>query len=412
MTNDPANLSSTTHTDVLIVGGGMAGGLLALLLADQGFAVRVLDAGPAPVRPSGESAPRVSTLSEASHWLLRHAGVWDRLDPERVQAYASMQVWDRDGTGEVRFSAADAGAECLGWLLENDHLTAALFEAAGERATLAWHGDAPVDEITRQGDGWRITAGDRTFTADLLVGAAGARSRVRDAAGIPAPARDSGHRALVATIETDLPLGGCARQVVMDAGPLALLPLFGHGGHRCSIVWSAWPQRSDELMAMDDDAFGAALGQATATVLGAARVVSRRAVFPIEERHASRYQGRALALVGDAAHVIHPLAGQGINLGLLDAAVLAEELGRARAAGLPVAHATILARYERRRRADNLLMQNAMRGFKLLFERPEPAVRWLRNTGLGLVNRLAPARHAFMHRALGRAGDLPRNARP
>ncbi len=322
-----------------------------------------------------------------------------------------MQVWDRDGTGEVRFSAADAGADCLGWLLENDHLTAALFEAAGERDTLAWHGDTPVDDLIRDGDGWRVTAGDRVFSADLLVGADGARSRVRDAAGIPAPARDSGHRALVATIETDQPHGGCARQVFMDSGPLALLPLFGHDGRRCSIVWSAWPQRSDELMALDDDAFGAALSQATGEVLGAARVVSRRAVFPIEERHASRYQGRSLALVGDAAHVIHPLAGQGINLGLLDAAVLAEELGRARAAGLPVTHATILARYERRRRADNLLMQNAMRGFKLLFERPEPAVRWLRNTGLGLVNRLAPARHAFMHRALGRAGDLPRNAK-
>ncbi|MEQ9084758.1 MAG: FAD-dependent monooxygenase [Alcanivorax sp.] len=403
--------NQSLHTDILIVGGGMAGGLLGLLLADEGFAVRVLDAGPAPARPSGESAPRVSTLSEASHWLLRHAGVWERLDPERVQAYASMQVWDRDGTGEVRFSAADAGADCLGWLLENDHLTAALFEAAGERDTLAWHGSTPVDDLTRDGDGWCVTAGAQTFTADLLVGADGARSRVRDAAGIPAPARDSGHRALVATIETDLPHGGCARQVFMDSGPLALLPLFGHDGRRCSIVWSAWPQRSDELMALDDDAFGAALSQATGEVLGAARVVSRRAVFPIEERHASRYQGRALALVGDAAHVIHPLAGQGINLGLLDAAVLAEELGRARDDGLPGAHAGILARYERRRRADNLLMQNAMRGFKLLFERPEPAVRWLRNTGLGLVNRLAPARHAFMHRALGRAGDLPRNAK-
>ncbi len=404
--NDPR------HTDILIVGGGMAGGLLGLLLADQGFFVRVLDAGPEPARPQGESAPRVSTLSEASHWLLRHAGVWDRLDPARVQAYASMQVWDQDGTGEVRFNAADAGTDCLGWLLENDHLTAALYEAAGEREALAWQCGAPVDELIRDGEGWRVSAGDHTFTADLLVGADGARSRVRDAAGIPAPARDSGHRALVATIETDLPHGGCARQVFMDSGPLALLPLFGHDGHRCSIVWSAWPQRSDALMALDDDAFGAALSQATGEVLGSARVVSRRAVFPIEERHASRYQGRALALVGDAAHVIHPLAGQGINLGLLDAAVLAEELGRARAAGLPVVHAGILARYERRRRADNLLMQNAMRGFKLLFERPEPAVRWLRNTGLGLVNRLAPARHAFMHRALGRAGDLPRNARP
>tara|TARA_A100001391_G_scaffold194811_1_gene171446 strand:+ start:1416 stop:2669 length:1254 start_codon:yes stop_codon:yes gene_type:complete len=410
------NLSSAPQTDVLIIGGGMAGGLQALLLADLGFRVRVLDGAAAPAWPEGPAAARVSTLSEASHWLLRHTGVWERLRPERVQGYTSMRVWDQDGTGEVAFDAADAGAAHLGWLLENDHLTAALYDAARERDALNWQCDRAATAIEREGRRWRVKAGGETFTADLLIGADGARSRVRDKAGIPDGLRDTGHHAIVTTIKTERPHGACARQVFMDSGPLALLPLFpeekGGDGHQCSIVWSAWPHRVEELMALDDDAFGVAVTQASGNALGAARPVSRRFVFPIQERHASSYVGPGLALIGDAAHVVHPLAGQGINLGLLDAAVLAEELGRAREAGVAVDNATVLARYERRRRADNLLMQNAMRGFKLLFERRELPVRWLRNSGLNLVNRLAPARQAFMHRALGRAGDLPRTARP
>lgn len=399
-----------SHSDILIIGGGMAGGLQALLLADQGFSVRVLDGAPAPAWPEGAPAARVSTLSEASHWLLRHTGVWERLNPERLRAYSSMRVWDQDGTGDVRFQAEEAGAEHLGWLLENDHLTAALRRAADERQHLDWRNRCAATEIRRAASGWTVTAGDM-FSADLLIGADGARSRVRDAAGIAATRRDSGHHALVATIETEQPHGACARQVFMESGPLALLPLFGEQDRRCSIVWSAWPHRIEELMALEDAAFSAALTQATGDALGEARVLGPRAVFPIEERHASSYVSLELALIGDAAHVIHPLAGQGINLGLLDAGILAEELGRARAAGLPVAHPAVLARYQRRRRADNLVMQNAMRGFKLLFERRELPVRWLRNAGLSGVNRLAPLRHFFTERALGRAGDLPRLAR-
>lgn len=404
-------MTPNKHSEILIVGGGMAGGLLALLLAEQGFSVRVLDGAPEPAWPQGEAAARVSTLSEASHWLLRHAGAWQALDAARVQPYQHMQVWDQDGSGEVRFDAAELGAPALGWLLENDHLTAALYQAAARHANLEWRCNAAVAGVARDGGGWTVDAAGGPFRCDLLIGADGARSLVREAAGIPAGPQETGHHALVATIASEHPHGGCARQVFMESGPLALLPLFGDG-HRCSIVWSAWPERVKELLAMDDGAFGVALTQASGEELGALRVESRRMAIAIQERHASSYVGPALALVGDAAHVIHPLAGQGINMGLLDAGVLAEELGRARAAGLPVAHPGVLARYQRRRRTDNLVMQNAMRAFKALFERRGLPVRWLRNTGLDLVNRLPPARHAFMTRALGRAGDLPALARP
>ena len=404
--------STTEHSDILIVGGGMAGGLQALLLADQGFSVSLLDGGPPPAWPEGEPAARVSTLSEASYWLLHHAGAWQHLCGERVQGYSSMRVWDQDGTGEVCFEASDAGAEYLGWLLENDNLVAALHAAASERDNLHWYCDRTVSDIQRAADGgWNISAQQQRFHADLLIGADGARSRVRDAAGIHATLRDTGHQALVTTIETALPHGGCARQVFMESGPLALLPLFGDG-HRCSIVWSAWPARIEALMALDDEAFGTALSQAVAEALGpTVQVCARRVVFPIQERHAVSYVGPSLALIGDAAHVIHPLAGQGINLGLLDAGVLAEELGRARQAGLSPSHPAVLARYQRRRRGDNLLMQNAMRGFKWLFERRQPPLRWLRNAGLDGVGQLPPLRQAFAGRALGRGGDLPRLAR-
>ncbi|AFT68574.1 Oxygenase [Alloalcanivorax dieselolei B5] len=409
------------HSDVLIVGGGMAGGLLALLLADQGLTVRVLDGAAEPVWPEGAPALRVSTLNEASYWLLRHTGAWQYLNSQRVQPYRHMQVWDHDGTGEVNFDVTEAGAEALGWLLENDHIVAALYRAGTDRERLDWQCGAPVAAVRRTPEGWRVSAGDGDYSADLVVGADGARSLVREAAGIPGGPRDTGHHALVATIETERPHGGCARQVFLESGPLALLPLFdaaadaeegAGGGRHCSIVWSGWPGFIEERLAEDDDAFARALNQATAEVLGPARPVSPRRVFPIQERHASSYRAPGLALVGDAAHVIHPLAGQGINLGFLDVGVLAEELARVRQAGLPLADPAALARYERRRRADNLLMQQAMRGFKILFERREPALRWLRNTGLGMVDKLPPARRLFIEHALGRAGDLPRLARP
>ncbi|MDX1803461.1 MAG: UbiH/UbiF/VisC/COQ6 family ubiquinone biosynthesis hydroxylase [Alcanivorax sp.] len=403
-------MASSEKQHIVIVGGGMTGGLLAVLLAEQGLAVTVLDGAPEPQLPDGPAQLRVSTLTEASYHLLRHTGVWPHLDRSRVQPYRAMQVWDQDGTGEVNFSAADVGADSLGWLLENGHLTAALYRAGQTHDNLDWRCQARVEQLQRHGKRWQVHSGGQVFEADLLVGADGARSLVREAAGITAGPRATGHHALVATITTERPHKACARQVFMDSGPLALLPLFGEG-HQCSIVWSGWPTRLDELQALSAGEFASRLQAASGEALGSVQLVSERARFPIEERHASSYVAAGLALVGDAAHVIHPLAGQGVNLGLLDAAVLAEEVARMRAAGRHCADPQGLARYQRRRRGENLLMQNAMRGFKQLFERPELPVRWLRNLGLRGVNQAPPLRRLFVSQALGRGGDLPARAR-
>ena len=261
-----------------------------------------------------------------------------------------------------------------------------------------------------------MRAGDQSWQADLLVGADGARSRVRDWAGISGCARDSGHHALVATISTALPHDACARQVFMESGPLALLPLYSdpqQGEQRqCSIVWSGWPERIAQLREKAPADFAAELQAGVGDALGEVALLSDRAVFPIQERHASSYVAAGLALVGDAAHVIHPLAGQGVNLGLLDAAVLAEEVERAVGSGRSCADSAALARYQRRRRGENLIMQNAMRGFQELFGQRALPVRWLRNTGMRWVNQAGPLKRLFAGQAMGRGADLPKRARP
>lgn len=404
-------MTGVSGQHIIIVGGGMTGGLLGVLLAEAGLRVTVLDGAPEPVLPVGPAQLRVSTLTEASYWLLRNSGVWDCLNQDRVQPYNAMQVWDQDGTGEVRFSAEEAGAETLGWLVENGHLTAALYQRAQSLPLLSWHCGASVESARRNDSGWDVICGGERLQADLLVGADGARSQVRDWAGISGGATDSGHHALVATIGTALPHGGCARQVFMESGPLALLPLYSdpaQGQQRqCSIVWSGWPARIDALRQCDEARFAMELQAAVADVLGEVSLLSERVVFPIQPRHASQYVAPGLALVGDAAHVIHPLAGQGVNLGLLDAAVLAEEVVRACNRGLGCADSHALARYQRRRRGENLVMQNAMRGFQHLFEQRALPLRWLRNTGMRMVNQGGPLKAFFVNRALGRSADLP-----
>lgn len=403
-----------TDTDVVIVGGGMTGGLLAILLAEQGLAVTVLDGAPAPEAVHGDAQLRVSTLTEASMWQLKNSGVWPLIDHARVQPYSAMHVWDDDGTGEVLFDAHTLGLECLGWLLENANLTAALFARAQQLPNLTWHCNTAVTGMRRNDTHWQVNGADATWRASLLVGADGAQSQVRDWAGISGAPQESGHHALVATLQCEQGHDACARQAFLESGPLALLPLFSadEKGGQVSIVWSGWPERIVELNALSDDAFAQQVQAASGGALGAMRLQSPRAVFPIQERHAGSYIAPGLALVGDAAHVIHPLAGQGVNLGLLDAGVLAEEIARAVAQGRGVADAAALARYQRRRRGENLLMQNAMRGFKALFERRELPLRWLRNAGMRWFNRAEPLKQHVIAQALGRVGDVPDNAKP
>lgn len=396
-------------SDIIIVGGGMAGGMQAVALAQSGLSVHVLDAGPEPEMPTGLCATRVVALTEASQRMLERLGVWQNTPLERVQPYQQMHVWD--GTGEVFFDGPELGAADLGWIVENNAVTAALYARAQECETLNWSTGIKISHMERTANGWRLESMDGTeYHCGLLIGADGARSSVRNTLGIAGVPEFSGHVAIVGAIRTEQPHGGCARQRFLETGPLALLPAAGDG-HDCSIVWSLLPEEAERLSALTDEEFNRALTIASQHCLGELKLQTPRAQFPIHYFHASGYHKPQAALISDAAHVVHPLAGQGINLGLLDAAVLAEEIMRAQERELPFNHISVLQRYERRRRFHNGSMVRALKGFKVLFEQRSLEWRWLRNTGMKFVNRFTPAKQSFATHALGRTGDLPRIAR-
>ncbi len=399
------------NVDIAIVGGGMAGGFLAAALVESGLSVQVLDGAPAPVMPSQAAGLRVVTLTEASLNMLKATGIWQVMDSRRLSPYNRMQVWDSDGTGEVDFHAADIPAERLGCLVENAHVVAAAYQHLKDQPNIDWQSHCRVNAIHPEDAGWQIQLenGD-AISCRLLVGADGGRSFVRTALGISTSHRDSDHHALVTALRTEKAHAACARQWFLTTGPLAFLPLFGDG-HDISIVWSCVTDFAAELRGLPLDELARRLEQASDGMLGQIQVQQKPVGFPIRELHAASYTAPHAALVGDAAHVIHPLAGQGINLGLLDAAVLAEEITQAAQRGQNWWSEPLLTRYQRRRRGHNLMMQHSMRGFQTLFAQQNPALRWLRNSGMKWVNRTAPLKHFFGTEAMGRHGDLPAIAR-
>jgi 2-octaprenylphenol hydroxylase len=403
------------QADVIIVGAGMVGSALALALKDSGLEILLLDGGPLSLEPFDRDAafePRVSALSVASQRILERLGAWDGVLARRASVYEEMQVWDGSGTGNIHFSAASVHAESLGHIVENRVVQEALLERLLEtRVDLL--PNARVERIERRADGWLLALAEgRELSAPLLIAADGANSTVRRLAGCATREWDYLHHAIVTSVRSEKPHRRTARQRFTDDGPLAFLPLDRDGDpHWCSIVWSCTPAEASRLMALEDAAFCAELGNAFEHRLGEVRAADPRLCIPLRQRHAKRYVQRGLALIGDAAHVIHPLAGQGVNLGFLDAAVLAEVLAHAQQRGETLADERVLSRFERRRMPNNLAMMAAMEGFERLFQSDQLALRWLRNSGLRLVDRLPAAKALFVGQALGLSGDLPRLAR-
>ncbi|MFZ5561481.1 MAG: UbiH/UbiF/VisC/COQ6 family ubiquinone biosynthesis hydroxylase [Pseudomonadota bacterium] len=403
------------EADIVIVGGGMVGSLLAGLLRDAGLDIVLLESAPAQA-PGADDAfePRVSALTRASENLLRHVGAWPAIESLRCCPYTDMEVWDADGTGRLHFRARELGESHLGVMVENRLLQWALTEVALQSARVTQRCPARLETLERLPAGWRLTLADgEAIECRLVIGADGAQSAVRRQAGIAVSETDYGQRAIVATVRSERPHGRTARQRFTATGPLAFLPLRTPEGdeHACSIVWSQDEAEAQRLLALDDAAFCRELGFAFEHALGEIRGCDARFSFPLRAQHAARYGQEGLALVGDAAHAIHPLAGQGVNLGLLDAAVLAEEIVRARARELPWWGETTLARYSRRRRAHNTLILNSMTVFRAVFASAHPLLVLGRNAGLALTDRLLPLRQEFARVAMGLTGDLPAAAR-
>ncbi len=403
------------QADLIIVGAGMVGSTLALALKDSGLRILLLDGGPLAVTPFDPAAPfepRVSALSEASRRILQRLGAWDGIVARRAAPYRAMQVWDGSGTGQIHFSAASVHAEVLGHIVENRVVQDALLDRLQDSGIELLAG-ARLEQLRRSGAGWLLQLADgRELRTPLLVAADGANSAVRRLAGCATREWDYLHHAIVTSVRCAQEHQATAWQRFTDDGPLAFLPLERDGDrHWCSIVWSCTPGEAERLMALDNDAFAAELGRAFEQRLGPVLEVDPRLCIPLRQRHAKRYVEAGLALIGDAAHVIHPLAGQGVNLGFLDAATLAEVLLHARARGENPADSRVLGRFERRRMPHNLAMMAAMESFERLFQADPLPLRWLRNAGLRLMDGHHEAKGLFVRQALGLSGDLPELAR-
>lgn len=392
----------------------MVGSALALALQGSGLNIIVVDGGPLSVKPFDNQAPfepRVSALSAASQRILQRLDVWDGIAKRRASPYGEMQVWDGSGTGQIHFSAASVHADVLGHIVENRVVQDALLERLHD-CDIGLLANARLEQMRRSGDDWLLTLSDgRQLRAPLVVAADGANSAVRKLTGTATREWDYLHHAIVTSVRTEQSHHKTAWQRFTDNGPLAFLPLERAGENWCSIVWSVTPKEAERLTALDDETFCRELEQAFEGRLGPVIAADPRVCVPLRQRHAKRYVAEGLALIGDAAHTIHPLAGQGVNLGFLDAAVLAEVLLHAAERGERLADIRVLSRFERRRMPHNLALMAAMEGFERLFQADQLPLRWLRNTGLKLVNQIPEAKATFVRQALGLSGDLPDLAR-
>jgi 2-polyprenylphenol 6-hydroxylase len=396
--------------DVLIVGGGMVGTTLACALKDSGLKIGLIEAAPpADVRAGDPMDLRVSAVTRASQQIFTALGAWEGMAARRISPFREMHVWDAGGEGLIHFDAAELGEAALGHIVENAVVQRALWDCLEASGGVELLCPAAVTSLRRDGDGMLCRLeGGRELRARLLVGADGAQSRVRHFARIQARGWSYDQQALVATVATERSHRETAWQRFLPNGPLAFLPL--HDG-RSSIVWSTTPQHARQLLAEDEESFCRQLELAFAATLGRIESCGARAAFPLRLQYVDSYVQPGLALIGDAAHTVHPLAGQGVNLGILDAASLAQVLLDARAQGKDIAALKVLRRYERWRKGHNLLMMAAMDGFKRLFGAAWEPLRWARNTGLTLTNALPPVKHFIMSHAMGRSGDLPAMAR-
>lgn len=389
----------------------MAGLALACALRDSSYQIALLEARefPATTPPTGTAAadfdPRVSALTVASQQFFSGMGVWQAIVAQRVCAFDRMHVWDAAGSAEIDFRAGDLRQPLLGHIVENRVTLQALLATvqASQNITLYCpHSMQGADFETAENEPveLQLQNGER-LTTQLLVAADGGQSRARELAGFRTRQWAYGQRAIVTTVRMQQPHQNTARQRFLPTGPLAFLPLPDAEQRCCSIVWSATDAYADELLALDDNAFAAALSNAFEHRLDGVQELARRYSFPLQQRHSTRYVKPGIALLGDAAHVIHPLAGQGANLGIQDVEVLAEELRRALTRGLQPGAMHVLERYQRRRMGSNLLMMAAVEGFKRLFAESSLPVRWLRNTGMRQLNTLAPIKQRIMRQAMG-----------
>ncbi|GAA0685617.1 FAD-dependent monooxygenase [Marinobacterium maritimum] len=400
-----------TRYDVLIVGGGMVGSALACALGGSGLSVGVLESSlPEAYSPEQPHDLRVSALSIASERFLQNIVAWEGISSRRSCPYKRMKVWESSSQqGATEFNAADSGYSHLGHIVENRVVQLALLERVRQLENVDLISPARTRRIDYSPGATlvELETGEQVV-GRLVVAADGGDSMVRQAAGIGVTKWDYHQQALVAGVTTAYGQEDITWQQFTPTGPLAFLPL---SGHNASIVWYNTPNEVKRLRALPDDIFLEQLHARFPSELGQISEIQGRSSFPLRRQHAQQYALEGLVLVGDAAHMIHPLAGQGVNIGLLDAAALAEVLLAAHAQGEAIESLATLKRYEEQRRRHNLLMMQVMDGFYHVFSNDIAPLKLLRNLGLGLAGRVPPARKRVMEFAMGIRGSVPELAR-
>lgn len=409
--------------DIVIAGAGIVGATLACALASRekkhSLSIAIVDPGKEPERFSGNKVdPRVVALTRKSQKLFDDIGIWSAIEAGRLCPYRDMHVWDGEGTAAIDFSSAAIKQNNLGHIVENSLVLNCLLEKLQRFNNVKifrgvklesiqveendLHSSQPITEPS-QGKVTSVLSDHQVLTSDLVFAADGGQSNVRNLMSMATREWSYGQQAIVTTVKTQYSHDFTARQRFMTSGPLAFLPLQLESGdhHHSSIVWSLSDSQVSSMMAMDDQEFAEKLGASFEYRLGKIETVAKRYAFPLIQRHAVDYVVPGVALVGDAAHTIHPLAGQGVNIGLEDVGALVTEIERGIKRKLPLNDFSILKRYQRERKGENLKMMAVMEGFKRLFASVDPIVTTSRNIGMSSINQIPLLKNAIVKHALG-----------
>ena len=396
--------------EILIVGGGLNGPALALALAQAGFGVTVIDALPRATQDAGDFDGRAYALALASKRLLANIGIWDRV-AEHSQPMLDIKVTDgRAGEGPLspfflHFDHAEIEEGPMGFMLEDRYLRRALAQAMAENDKITVLDGETVTAQDTDASGVTLTlASGKTLHGQLVIGCDGRKSGTAERAGIRRTGWDYGQTALVCAIEHDLPHHGVAHQFFMPPGPLAILPL---PGNMSSIVWSESHENAAAFQALPDDDYLQVLRPRFGDFLGEIRLAGKRFTYPLNLTVADSFIAERLALVGDAAHGMHPIAGQGLNAGLRDIGALTQVLSEARRRGEDFTSSLVLDRYQQWRRFDTATLAIATDLTNKLFSNDNPLLRAARDIGMGVINALPPLRRNFIREAAGLTGDLP-----
>ena len=400
---------SIEEFDVAIGGAGMVGLAAAGLLVKQGYRVLVFDKAPAAVWQTAQASPRVSALNIASVNLFKYLGVWHDIEKIGITPYSRMAVWQHQQADGIDFDSLEFGQPWLGAIVENNNVIQAIQSKLSNNDWFDYRERTEAVILSDHSDRIEVQTGQNyLFHCNLLIGADGAQSGIRKLARIDSQRYEYAQDAIVTTVKLERSHQHTAWQSFTQSGPIALLPYQQKQG---SIVWSCDQDKVEQLMALDESDFcerlTAYFGHKTGPIVGS----EKRLRFALKQHHADTYIANKIALVGDAAHSTHPLAGLGANIGLLDAAALAEVIDDSRNLKLSIAQKSVLRRYERWRRGENALVLHSMKAFKNIFASPAAAIQHARQSGLRIANSVAPLKQQFAEYAMGISGDIPKACR-